>query len=217
LGIDFTYHLYVPRKNVWTMLQALGQQASPAHRVHTLIHLAGGAVIDIPFTSHFKTDPLFYTEQTPSLEFDTALWLRIDEHEQGMFQADRWKLDEQGNVNFGNLYLTIDFRQEEPGDFVAFRFVAATDGMSRLMEQSQSLYRAFRALLAENSGICGILDREDYQEAILWWLKGQALSRPLSEGIIPSEEEIHVPSGWNFDLWLERRFDRLVETWQEKP
>ncbi len=44
-----------------------------------------------------------------------------------MFQADGWKLDEQGNVNFGNLYLTIDFRPEEPGDFVAFRFVGGNE------------------------------------------------------------------------------------------
>ncbi len=83
------------------------------------------------------------------------------------------------------------------------------------MEHSQSLYRAFRALLVENEGICGILDREDYQEAILWWLKGQDLFRPLSEGIIPSEEEeeIHLPPHWTFDQWIERRFDGLVEDW----
>jgi hypothetical protein len=198
------------------MLQALGRQVLSAHRVHTSVHLASGEIIDVPFTSRFKTDPLFYTEQTPSLEFDTSLWLRIDENEQAMFQADGWKLDEQGKVEFGYLYLTIDFRPEEPGDFVAFRFVAATDGMSRLMEDSQSLYRAFRTLLAENGGICGILDREDYQEAILWWLKGQDLFRPLPEGIIPSEEEIHIPPHWNFDLWLERRFDGLVEGWLRK-
>ena len=113
------------------------------------MYLPGGEIIEVPFTSDFKTDPLFYTEQAPSLKFDVVLWLQVEEDEWKMFRNDEWELDEQGMVRFGYLYLTIDFRREEASNLILFRFDAATSGMSDSMERSQSLRRGFSKLLAE--------------------------------------------------------------------
>jgi hypothetical protein len=179
LGYDYTYHLYIYREHVWTTLRALGQHAPPGKTEHTVVHLPGGEVLAFPIFPGLKADPVFYTEQTSFLELDASLWLQVDRDEWEMFREDGWSLDEQGRVSFGSLDLTVDFRREKPGPFVAFRFTGVTDGMSNLMEHSRSLQRVFSRLLAENGGICGILDREDYQDAILLWREGQETSQNI--------------------------------------
>ncbi|SRR5260221_9208727 len=161
----------------------------------------------------YATDPLSYTQDTQRLQFDTAFWLRVDENERPMFITNGLRIVEHDYVIFGSLDLTIDFNADEQQRFVQPGFRAVSDGMSLLMEESRSLHRLFRELLAQNRGICGILDREDYQEAILFWLKGQAMFELLPEGIVqPLDKDAVLPVG-GYDVWLARRFNHLVEQW----
>lgn len=192
------------------MLRALGQLACPDSIEYTMVYLPGGEVLDVPFRSDLKTDHVWYSEQISTLQFAVSLWLQVDEDERELFQEDDWKLDEQGMVRFGSLYLTIDFRREKSGRLMSFRFVAATDGMSNLMEHSSSLRRAFSHLLAEGGGLCGILELDGYREdeAMLWWLQGQKMVHWVS---VPSEEEV----GFS-DKWYCRAFDGLVERWLQE-
>jgi hypothetical protein len=205
MGIDFCYHLYFYREDTRTALQAAAQLAPPgrlgAEQVTVL--LPGDSSLVFPWKPKYATDPISYTQDTQRLQFDTAFWLRVDENERAMFITNGLRIVEHDYVIFGSLDLTIDFKADEQQRFVQLGFRAVSDGMSLLMEESRSLHRLFGALL----------DREDYQEAILFWLKGQAMFELLPEGIVqPLDKDAVLPVG-GYDVWLARRFDPLVEHW----
>jgi hypothetical protein len=215
MGIDFCYNLYFYREDTWVALQAAAQLAPPgrfgAEQVTVL--LPDGTSLVFPWKPKYTTDPVSYTQDTQMLQFDTAFWLKVDENERPMFITNGLRIVENGYVIFGSLDLTIDFKTDEQQRFVQLGFHAVSDGMSLLMEESRSLHRLFGELLAQNRGSCGILDREDYQEAILFWLKGQAMFELLPEGIVqPLDKDAVLPIG-GYDVWLARRFDHLVEQW----
>jgi len=161
----------------------------------------------------YATNPVSYTQDTQRLQFDTAFWLKVDEDKRALFIANGLRIVEHDYVIFGSPDLTIDFKADEQQRFVQLGFRAVSDGMSLLMEESRSLHRLFSALLAQNQGICGILDREDYQEAFLLWMKDQAMFELLPKGIVqPLNEDVVLPVG-GYDVWLARRFDHLAEQW----
>lgn len=214
MGVYYSYHLYVQRKNVWTMLRSLVKLASPACSKHMLLHMLGDDVIDVPFESVYKTDSLFYDEQMSKLRFYVSLWLQVDKNERSAFREDEWGdelfvVDERGYVTFGYLDLTIDFRREKPGSPVSFRFTSVASAMSELMFYSRSLRRLFSRLLADGGGICGILDFDQTEdEALLWWLKGQEMERWTP---VPVEGEVSES-----DIWFCRTYDGLVERWLQE-
>ncbi|WP_201364293.1 hypothetical protein [Dictyobacter formicarum] len=216
MGINYSYELYFPKDKVWDVLNKLVKMEMrfPLHPAQgqTTLWLPDGEKMVVPFSSHLKTDPIYYTHETVKIFLDASFWLYVEESERKQFLQDGWCINDQGYIDLGNMDLTIDFKTDIGQPFVQFSFVAVTDGMSFLFELSLSIRRAFETFLIEHKGICGIIDREDYQDAILWWANNQ-MCFEFIPGSCPepdAEEESLIE---HFDLWCSRRFDERVRSY----
>ncbi|WP_066952903.1 hypothetical protein [Streptomyces lushanensis] len=172
MGLDYSYEIVVPARNVVRALLELNKLAPTARRVTPLaVTMPGGDRVVVPFTSNFKSDPVDCST-SDRLELDTSVMSGVDDAVREFCGEHDFEPDEFGRVGIGYIYLTVRFAPERHPRFASLEFTAATSGMSRLFERSASVRAVFTGLTAASGGVCCLLDTESDIFQICW-LNGQ--------------------------------------------
>lgn len=117
-GLDHSYRILVPARNVTRTPLELTERAPSAHRVPPLtVTLPGGDRIVVPFTSCFKSEPVDCST-ADSLSLDTSIMFGVDEAVREYHDGDV-EPDELGRVQIGYIHLTVRFAPEPPALRVA--------------------------------------------------------------------------------------------------
>ncbi len=204
MGVDYSFVLHVPQERIWDVLQDVAAMQQEGEEKIELIF--PDHKLTLPFTSHFKSEPIVIDESVGGLSFDTSLCFEPDdvlleyvEEQVGYERSEDEKahlrqclVNMQGQIMIGYIYLSIDFYANDrelvkpdaplPRPIAKFSFQAATGRMNDLFEQSPSMQQAFLGLAAKHDGEAVLLDREEGDSLVLW-LQGQ-----------PMKEEIPAPS-----------------------
>ncbi|MFE0420962.1 hypothetical protein [Streptomyces sp. NPDC058953] len=172
MGLDYSYEIFTPAQNVARTLAELVELAPRTRQVPPLtLTMPGGDQLVVPFTSHFKSDPVDCSTGS-TLELDTSIMVGVDDEVREFVEGRGLELDELGRVEIGYIYLTIRFAPALHPRYASLQFTAATSGMSRLFERSASIRAVFTGLTAASGGVCCALDTESDTVQICW-LNGQ--------------------------------------------
>ncbi|MFD7433906.1 hypothetical protein [Streptomyces sp. NPDC059861] len=196
MGLDYSYEIFMPPRNVGRALTRLAELAPQGRDTPPLrVTLPGGEQLIVPFTSKFKSEPVDCSAGG-TLELDTSIVIGVDDAMREFFLRDSDKVDERGRVSVGYIYLTVRFSPTRHPNFASLQFTAATTGMSRTFVESASIRKVFTDLAAATGGVCCLLDTETNIFDICW-LNGETFSGET------------VP-GARFS-----RFQDLVAAWRE--
>lgn len=172
MGLDYSYEIFMPPRNVARALTRLAELAPPGRATPGLpVTLPGGEHLILPFTSAFKTEPVDCSAGGP-LELDTSILFVVDD---AMLEFARDGIDEEGRVAVGYIYLTVRFSPAWHPNFASLQFTAATSSMSRMFVQSASVRKTFTDLTATTGGVCCLLDTETDVFDVCW-LNGTTLT-----------------------------------------
>ncbi|ROR37359.1 hypothetical protein [Kitasatospora cineracea] len=175
MGLDYGYEVIVPPQNVALALARLVELAPGGRHVPPLpITLPGGERLTVPFTSHFRSEPVDCSAGG-TLDLDTSLMIGIDDAVREFHLRDDRGIDERGRTPVGYVYLTVRFSPRWYPGFTALEFTAATSDMSRMFERSASVRKVFTDLTAAAGGVCCLLDTETGSYDICW-LNGETVS-----------------------------------------
>ncbi|MFF1905188.1 hypothetical protein [Kitasatospora sp. NPDC058218] len=196
MGLDYSYEIFMPPRNVVRVLTRLAELAPQGRDTPPLsITLPGGEQLIVPFTSGYKSEPVDCSAGG-TIELDTSIMIGVDDAMREFLLRDVDRVDELGRVSVGYIYLTVRFSPAWHPNFASLQFTAATSGMSRMFVQSASVRKVFTDLTAATSGVCCLLDTETDIFDICW-LNGETVSGET------------VP-GARFS-----RFHNLVAAWRE--
>lgn len=196
MGLDYSYEIFMPPRNVVRALTRLAELAPPGSDTPPLsVTLPGGEQLIVPFTSGYKSEPVGCSAGG-TLELDTSIMIDVDDAMRGFLLRDVDRVDESGRVSVGYIYLTVRFSPAWHPNFASLQFTAATSDMSRMFEQSASVRKVFTDLTAATGGVCCLLDTET-EIFDICWLNGETTSGET------------VP-GARFS-----RFHNLVAAWRE--
>ncbi|MET9427344.1 hypothetical protein [Streptomyces sp. NPDC003036] len=178
MGLDYSYEIITPARNVARALSQLADLAPRTRRVPPLtVTLPGGEQVNVPFTSRFRSDPVdCSTSRTLSL--DTSIMVDVDDSVRGFSEVRDSELDELGRIAIGYVYLTVEFAPPLHPHYASLQFTAATSGMSRMFERSSSVRAVFTDLTAASGGVCCALDTES-DTLHICWLNGQPIQETV--------------------------------------
>ncbi|MFY7066931.1 hypothetical protein ACOQFV_31160 [Nocardiopsis changdeensis] len=175
MGLNYSYEIFMPPRNVGKALNRLAELAPRDRDTPPLrVTLPGGEQVTVPFTSNFKSEPVDCSANG-TLELDTSIAIGVDDTVREFFLHDSHRVDEQGRVPVGYIYLTVRFSPAWHPDFASLQFTAASSSMSRMFARSASVRTAFTDLTAATGGVCCVLDTEDDTFDICW-LNGETFS-----------------------------------------
>ncbi|MGW5343383.1 hypothetical protein [Streptomyces sp. HUAS TT3] len=175
MGLDYSYEIFMPPRNVARVLTRLAELAPQGCDTPQLpVTLPGGEQLVVPFTSNFKSEPVDCSAGG-SLELDTSIVIGVDDAVREFFLRDSDRVDEPGRVSVGYIYLTVRFSPTWHPNFASLQFTAATSSMSRMFVQSASVRKVFTDLTATTGGVCCLLDTETDIFDICW-LNGERFS-----------------------------------------
>ncbi|MFG3041842.1 hypothetical protein ACGFYZ_33575 [Streptomyces sp. NPDC048330] len=175
MGLDYSYKIFMPPRNVARALARLAELAPQGRETPPLpVTLPGGERLIVPFTSKFKSEPVDCSAGG-SLELDTSIVVGVDDAVHKFFLRDSDRVDEQGRVSVGYIYLTVRFSPAWHPNFASLQFTAATSSMSRMFVQSASVRKVFTDLAATTGGVCCLLDTET-DIVDICWLNGETFS-----------------------------------------
>ncbi|MGW5680200.1 hypothetical protein ACWEV4_34965, partial [Streptomyces sp. NPDC003860] len=175
MGLDYSYEIFMPPRNVVSALTRLAELAPPGHDVPQLpVTLPGGERLIVPFTSNFASEPVD-SSVDGSLELDTSILIGVDDAIREFFLRDSDGVDERGRVSVGYIYLTVRFSPAWHPNFASLQFTAATSDMSRMFVKSTSVRKVFTDLTAATGGVCCLLDTET-EIFDICWLNGETVS-----------------------------------------
>ncbi|MDQ0701030.1 MULTISPECIES: hypothetical protein [unclassified Streptomyces] len=179
MGLDYSYEIFTPARNVARALAELVELAPRTRRVPPLtLTVPGGDQLVVPFTSNFKSDPVDCSTDG-TLELDTSIMVGVDDAVREYVEGRGLdELDELGRVQIGYIYLTVRFAPTLHPHYASLQFTAATSRMSRMFEQSASIRAVFTGLTAASGGACCMLDTESDTFQICW-LNGQRTSETV--------------------------------------
>lgn len=179
MGLDYSYEIITPARNVATALRKLSELAPRRDgRPPITVTLPGGEQVVLPFTSGFKGEPVDCSAGG-RLPLDTSLMFGVDDDAVRAYVEDRDpEVDELGRVPIGYIYLTVLFAPPQHPRYASLEFTAATSGMSRLFARSAGVRVVFTDLAAASGGVCCLLDTESDTKDICW-LDG----RPVQETV----------------------------------
>ncbi|GAA2750742.1 hypothetical protein [Kitasatospora cinereorecta] len=173
MGLDYSYEIFTPARNVTRALAELVQLAPrPRRKPPLTLTIPGGDRLVVPFTSHFRSDPVDCSAGG-TLELDTSLVVGVDDAVRESVEGHGFELDELGRAAIGYIYLTVRFAPAEHPRYASLQFTAATTGMSLMFEQSASVRAVFTGLAAASGGVCCVLDTE-IDTVELCWLNGRS-------------------------------------------
>ncbi|MFB8241051.1 hypothetical protein ACFC58_31390 [Kitasatospora purpeofusca] len=196
MGLDYSYEIFMPPRNVVRALTRLAEIAPQARDMPPLpVTLPGGEQLIVPFTSKYKSEPVDCSA-TGMLELDTSIMIDVDDAIREFHLRGSDRVDERGRVSVGYIYLTVRFSPTWHPNFASLQFTAATSGMSRMFVESASVRKVFTDLTAATGGVCCLLDTESDIFDICW-LNGETVSGKTVPGVRFS------------------RFHDLVAAWRE--
>lgn len=199
MSTNFSYLLYFNRDQLWNALQGVVNIAEPFHPP-TPIHFPTH-ILPIPLKTYNLPEE-GYQFDDPELDFDPILKFEEDEAiidwiysgYRGGEDADHnpLKMDQDGKVAIGYIHLTVynDLSQiltlNKPNDLILFDFGTTGTKMSRLLDYSTSIRKAFVELLERSKGVCGVFNRENGGD--LFWLKGQHFDKRIEDAYTHPDE-----------------------------
>lgn len=168
MGLDYSYEIFVPPRNVARALTRLAELAPRGSDTPPLqVTLPGGERLTLPFTSRFKSDPVD-ASSSGMLELDTSIMFGVDDAIRVFHHMPDIEPDELGRVEVGYIYLTVRFSPAWHPQFASLQFTAATSRMSRMFEESASIRTVFTELTAASGGACCLLDTETAVFEVCW-------------------------------------------------
>ncbi|MFE6055262.1 hypothetical protein ACFQ6N_31315 [Kitasatospora sp. NPDC056446] len=175
MGLDYSYEIFTPPRNVARTLNRLAELAPQGRDTPPLpVTLPSGERLTVPFTSKFTSEPVDCSAGG-TLELDTSIAIGVDDAMREFFLGDFDRADERGRVSVGYVYLSVRFSPAWHPDFASLQFTAATSGMSRMFARSASVRKVFTDLTAATGGVCCLLDTETDVFDICW-LNGETVS-----------------------------------------
>jgi hypothetical protein len=189
MGLDYEYCLFFPREEIWNVLQSVGKMsaADESRRIDVVLP---DRKITLPFTSHFKSETIYYKDSMDNLQFDTSLYFESDEEIEAYIKEGEENFRSRGGeyanwthprdkdrlVRIGYIYLYIPLHSESGRNLIQFDFMSATTRMGVLFTKSQSIRRAFVRLLEAHHGVYGhIQDSDNLYEPILIYPPNRSL------------------------------------------
>ncbi|MGV9989117.1 hypothetical protein [Streptomyces olivaceus] len=185
MGLIYGYDIYLHPKNIARALGNLAELAPPAHAVPPLkVTLPGGDRLVLPFTSHFKSDPVDCST-SDTLELDMSLMFDVDDALREYAQTDGLGSEADGRIRIGYIYATIRFESLLHPGYASVECWAATTGMSRLFARSANVRKVFTDLTAESGGACCLFDTGDGAPEQVCWLNGEPIQETVSGSRFP--------------------------------
>ncbi|WP_327180540.1 hypothetical protein [Streptomyces sp. NBC_01334] len=173
MGLIYSYDMYLRPRNVARTLTCLAELAPPSPAVPPLeITLPGGDRLALPFTSHFRSDPVDCS-LSGTLELDTSLMFDADDALREYAQTDGPEPEADGRVRIGYVYATVRFESSLHPGYASVECWAATSSMSRLFARSASIRKVFTDLTAAGGGVCCLFDTGDGGPEQVCWLNGE--------------------------------------------
>ena len=213
MGLDYSYDLRFRRDQLAEILLAVAEIASPLPHPPLEVVLPGGTgSIFLPFTSRFKSEPVFCDARNHLnfVNFDTSLWFESDDVLERYARACESEghplvRDGRGRVKLGYVYLSIWLKvQDDKGnqDYLDFSFTPATSQMGLLFAASESIRRSFVQLLKDHDGLLGqFVDSDNHWGPIIVWPETSPLYNPtnlleLHNKLSPQTPYYRIPLGF---------------------
>lgn len=147
MGLDYSYEIFMPSWNVARALTRLAELAPRGRKTPPLpVTLPGGEQLLVPFTSKFKSEPVDCSSGG-SLELDTSIVVGVDDAVREFFLRDSDRVDEQGRVSVGYIYLTIRFSCMAPElcvTAVHSRYLKHEPDVRTVRERQEGVHRPYR-------------------------------------------------------------------------
>ncbi|WP_367133985.1 MULTISPECIES: hypothetical protein [Streptomyces] len=173
MGLIYSYEIYLRPRDVARVLANLAALAPPARAVPPLeITLPGGDRLALPFTSHFKSEPVDCSTSS-TLELDMSLMFDADDALREYAQTNGLELQAGGRIQIGYIYAAIRFESFLDPGYTLVECWAATSEMSRLFARSTNIRKAFTELTADSGGVCCLFDTGDGAPEQVCWLNGE--------------------------------------------
>lgn len=197
MGLDYSYEIFVPARNVARTLAALAELAPRTGRVPPLdVTLPGGGQLVVPFTSNFASEPVDCSAGG-TLDLDTTIMFGVDGAVRAYVEgggrapgpAPEPEPDELGRARIGYIYLTVRFASAPHPRYASMEFTAATSRMSVMFERSASVRTVFTGLAAAGGGACCVLDTESDALQVCW-LNGRTLRETVPGPRFPSLSDL---------------------------
>ncbi|MEV5989238.1 hypothetical protein AB0L85_30335 [Streptomyces sp. NPDC052051] len=192
MGLAYGYDIYLPPQNVARALANLAELAPPAEaalRPPLELTLPGGDRLILPFTSHFKSEPVDCSTSR-TLDLDTSIMFGADDVLREYAEAYGPEIDGDGRIQIGYVYLTIRFESFLHPRYAAMEFWAATSGMSRLFARSVRVREVFISLAAASGGVCCLFDTGDGGPEQVCWLNGETTQEMVSGPRFPDSRAL---------------------------
>ncbi|PJM93132.1 hypothetical protein [Streptomyces sp. CB01373] len=190
MGLTYGYDIYLRPRNVAKALANLGELASPAPRVPPLeLTLPGGERLVLPFTSHFKSEPVDCSTSS-TLELDTSIMFDVDDVLREYAETGGPEPEADGRIQIGYIYATIRFESFLHPGYASVEFWAATSRMSRLFARSTNIRKVFTDLTAASGGVCCLFDTGDGGPEQVCWLNGETTQEMVSGPRFPNRRAL---------------------------
>ncbi|GGN52192.1 hypothetical protein GCM10011579_008940 [Streptomyces albiflavescens] len=190
MGLTYGYDIYLRPRNVARALANLAELAPPTRDVPPLeLTLPGGDRLVLPFTSHFKSDPVDCSTSS-TLELDTSIMFGVDDAVREYGEAHGHETEEDGRVGIGYVYLTIRFESLLHPRYASAEFWAATSAMSRMFARSARVREVFTGLTAASGGVCCLFDTGDGGPEQVCWLNGETTQEMVSGPRFPDRRAL---------------------------
>jgi hypothetical protein len=164
MGLGYSIDLYFRIEDIEKALLATAEIASHGNeQIH--VTLPDGKLIEVPFTSNFKSDPIQLTRQG-KIDMDMVLLFPVEKaiyEYLGNWDGNSVSKDGIDYYRVGMIYLYIICGQK----YAEFSYRAATSGMSRLFIDSPSVKQQFFKLLRRAGGLAGFIDIESYETPLI--------------------------------------------------
>ncbi|MGW5064217.1 hypothetical protein ACWEQ2_44335 [Streptomyces sp. NPDC004096] len=173
MGLIYGYDIYLRPRNVARALADLADLAPPARAVPPVeITLPGGDRLVLPFTSHFKSEPVDCSTSR-TLELDTSLMFDVDDALSEYAQTNGPEPEADGRIQIGYIYATIRFESLLHPGYTSVECWAATSAMSRLFARSANVRKVFTDLTSDSGGVCCLFDTGDGAPEQVCWPNGE--------------------------------------------
>ena len=190
MGLIYGYDIYLRPRNVAKALANLAELAPQTRDVSPLeLTLPGGDRLVLPFTSHFKSEPVDCSTSS-TLELDTSIMFDVDDALREYAQTGGPEPEADGRIQIGYVYATIRFESFLHPGYASVECWAATSGMSRLFARSTNIRKVFTDLTAASGGVCCLFDTGDGGPEQVCWLNGETTQEMVSGARFPDRRAL---------------------------
>jgi hypothetical protein len=190
VGLIYGYDIYLSPRNIARTLANLAELAPPASAVPPLeVTLPGGERLGLPFTSHFKSEPVDCST-SDTLELDMSLMVDIDDALREYARMNGPAPEADGRLQIGYIYAAIRFESLLHPGYASVECWAATSEMSRLFARSANIRKVFTDLTAGSGGVCCLFDTGDGAPEQVCWLNGEPTRETVSGPRFPDRQAL---------------------------